>query len=432
MSAKTRVSCCSAVLIVIAMGAPGPVAAEVAPVPRAVVSAEVAPDAMSGFYESLTVGEEVVEIAGAQWLQLRFGSFDLGGGTLTVTGGDGQSQSFSQEQLQAWEGLTAIFNTNRLTVSLSDGATAEIADIVIGLPAAQGAVDTLESVTPAPLIDLLGGDLQRYIPIEDVPPSPDASLEGASGNGATIESICGTVDDRAASTHPFSGRIMPIGCTGWIIEGGAILTAGHCIGSSTQTLEFNVPASQANGSTVSPPLADQYRVIASSIVSDFTGVGNDWAIFEVLPNSQTGLTAIAAQGGGFALSNTANPPNVVITGYGVDGPSPDFGNPPPRNADNQTQQTHVGNLTENSVQGPSQATIRYTVDTQGGNSGSPVIVAGGGNVAIGIHTNGGCGAGGGANAGTSFRNAALWNTIGSDAPGSSSIAGWVKLLLPGN
>ena len=45
------------------------------------------------------------------------------------------------------------------------------------------------------------------------------------------------------------------------------------------------------------------------------------------------------------------------------------------------------------------------------NSGSPVIVLPGGNIAIGIHTNGGCTPTGGTNAGTSFRNAALWTAV---------------------
>ena len=138
-------------------------------------------------------------------------------------------------------------------------------------------------------------------------------------------------------------------------------------------------------------------------------VGNDWAVFQVLPNTQTGLMPIDAQGAAFTVSNTASPSTVRITGFGVDGPPPRFGNPPPRNADNQTQQTHTGTLTENSG-GPNAGTLRYAVDTQGGNSGSPVIVEGT-DTTIGIHTNGGCGTSGGTNAGTSFRNQALWNAI---------------------
>ena len=224
------------------------------------------------------------------------------------------------------------------------------------------------------------------MPADDIPAAPDGStLESAGGAESSgvdmgaemeaeygIESICGTADNRIASNHPFTGRIMPVGCTGWIIDGGTILTAAHCTGASMQTLEFDVPSSQADGTTVSPPVRDQYRIVTSSVVSSYTGVGNDWAVFQVLPNTETGLTATAAQGGGFTLSNTANPSNVVITGFGVDGPPPNFGRSPgaPRNADNQTQQTHTGALTENSTQGPSQATLRYTADSQGGNSGA--------------------------------------------------------------
>ena len=81
---------------------------------------------------------------------------------------------------------------------------------------------------------------------------------------------------------------MPIGCTGWIIEGGALLTAGHCIGANTQTVEFNVPASLPNGTTQAPGVLDQYRVVASSIVSANTGIGNDWAMFRVCRTPRQG------------------------------------------------------------------------------------------------------------------------------------------------
>jgi hypothetical protein len=132
-------------------------------------------------------------------------------------------------------------------------------------------------------------------------------------------------------------------------------------------------------------------------------------VFQVLPNTQTGLTPAAAQGATFQLSNTDNPAQVRITGYGVDGPAPNFGAGGPRNTQNQTQQTHGGTLSQNTG-GATSGVLRYEVDTQGGNSGSPVIVEGG-NIAIGIHTNGGCTASGGTNAGTSFRNAALWAAV---------------------
>jgi len=252
---------------------------------------------------------------------------------------------------------------------------------------------------------------------------------------APREAICGSTDDRVASANPRVGRIMPIGCTGWLIDGNRLLTAGHCIGAATQTVEFNVPASQNNGTIVAPPVRDQYRVISGSIVSQTGGVGNDWAVFQVLANTQTGLMPAAAQGAIFQLSNTDNPAQARITGYGLDGPAPNFGAGGPLNAQNQTQQTHVGTLSQNTG-GATSGVLQYDTDTQGGNSGSPVVVEGS-NTAIGIHTNGGCTPNGGTNAGTSFRNAALWTAINTSDVGSiwqytgtpcsgNSCPGWQK------
>ncbi|TQV77584.1 hypothetical protein FLL45_04535 [Aliikangiella marina] len=54
--------------------------------------------------------------------------------------------------------------------------------------------------------------------------------------------------------------------------------------------------------------------------------------------------------------------------------------------------------------------MRYTADTTGGNSGSPIIDEATGE-AVGIHSHGGCSSSGGNNNGTSFFNTALWNAI---------------------
>lgn len=411
-----------------------PALGQPAPAPRAVVPADNAPQAMTGMFAETATGVRTISIDGAQWLQLRFGDVDLGdGGTLTIVGADGQTQIFSQDQIEAWAGLTAMFGGAQLTVTVTPGeeggATAEIADIIVGLPADTGAESP--DAIPQALRDTLGPDFGRFI-VTDTPRQPreGGTEEALPPGGSTIESICGTADNRVVSNHPFSGRIMPIGCTGWIISSGAILTAGHCIGTSTQILEFDVPPSLANGTTQPAAVTNQYPVLSASIVDDFTGIGNDWAVFEVGANTQTGLTPIQAQGGGFIPSSTASPGTVTITGYGVDGPSPNFGNPPPRNADNQTQQTHDGAVTQHDAGGPNSAVIRYEVDTQGGNSGSPVFTAG--NVAVAIHTNGGCGPSGGANAGTSLRNGALWSAVQASGPpigGGDFTAGWLNLLL---
>jgi len=382
-----------------------------APALRAVVSADAAPEAMSQLFAKLGDGERTISVPGAAWLQLQFSEVRLGpDGVLTITDSSGESQTFSQAQIDAWGGLSAMFNGSALRISLKPGkgatepVSAIVKDIIIGLPAS--AVSGAELVTPQPLRNLLGPDIKRFIP-DDL---RGLWKEGAAPRqGAGTEAICGSTDDRIASTNPRVGRIMPVGCTGWLIDGDRLLTAGHCINAATQTIQFNVPASQANGTPVAPLVRDQYRVITESIVSENAGVGKDWAVFQVLPNTQTGLMPAAAQGATFQLSNTDNPAQARITGYGVDGPAPDFGASGPRNAQNQTQQTHVGTLSQNTG-GATSGVLRYDTDTQGGNSGSPVIVAGG-NVAIGIHTNGGCTSTGGTNAGTSFRYDAPWTAI---------------------
>ena len=320
---------------------------------------------------------------------------------LTITSASADSQSFSQAEIEAWGGLTAIFNGSEVRVTLTPGpgatapVSAKVDKIIIGLPV-RGDGGT-GAVAPEPLRNLLG-DIDRFIP-DDVRQPPTES----------VETICGRSDDRVASSNLRAGRIMPNGCTGWLIDGGALLTAGHCAQTTAQTVEFNVPASQANGTTVSPPVRDQYRIIANSMVSQDTGVGNDWAVFRVLPNTETGLLPAVAQRATFQVSNTANPAQVRITGYGVDGPAPDFGDPAPAQRTEPDTADPCGALSQNTG-GPTSGTLEYNADTQGGNSGSPVIVEGG-NVTIGIHTTGGCTAAGGTNAGTSFRNAALWAAV---------------------
>ena len=219
------------------------------------------------------------------------------------------------------------------------------------------------------------------------------------------ESICGLDYDRVASTDPASGRIVPVGCTGWIISNGSFLTAGHCIGGGTQTLQFNVPPSDPNGTINHPGPEDQYPIEAVADIVFSTGFGSDWGVFDAGVNDN-GETAVERQQAYYRMSRDTDPATIRITGYGVDGPAPDFGNPPPRNEDNQTQQTHSGASTGETISSPNNAFWNYTADTQGGNSGSPVIVDGT-TLTVGIHTHGGCTVAGGANAGSSFEIDAL-------------------------
>ncbi|MCR9246033.1 MAG: hypothetical protein NXI31_13460 [bacterium] len=217
------------------------------------------------------------------------------------------------------------------------------------------------------------------------------------------DSICFGTDLRALSSDPRAGRNQPTGCSSWLIDDcqHCFLTAGHCAGSGLQVVEFNVPLSNGNGSLNHPSPSDQYAVDTTSLQSNGgQGVGNDWAYFGVFANSNTNLTPYQANGGqSYVLTQPSTSFGTIrITGYGtVSSPvSPTW---------NQVQKTHAGPLFSFSG-----TTVRYQTDTTGGNSGSPVIVDGT-NLAIGIHTHGGCNSSGGSNASTGLNHPALQTAL---------------------
>ena len=196
------------------------------------------------------------------------------------------------------------------------------------------------------------------------------------------ETQCGPTDDRLPSNDQRVSRLMPVACTSWTINdcGKCMLSAGHCSGGGGSSVQFNVPFSNPNGSLVFPPPQDQYAVDGASY-QRLTAI-DDWQYFGVFPNSNTGLTPYQAYGVAFALANPPSPAgnNIRITGHGTDST--------PNSTYNQKQQTNVGPLISVGTN------LNYQVDTTGGNSGSPVIWEEQ-DVAIGIHTNGGCSTGGG-------------------------------------
>ena len=99
------VSVLGLVVLLLSTTALGRAEAQPAPVPRAVVPADAAPEAMAGLFADLRRGEQTISIPGAAWLQLQFSDLQLGpDGTLTITSAAGDSQSFSQAELEAWGG----------------------------------------------------------------------------------------------------------------------------------------------------------------------------------------------------------------------------------------------------------------------------------------------------------------------------------------
>lgn len=248
----------------------------------------------------------------------------------------------------------------------------------------------------------------------------DAGIPPADG------SICGS-DDRVLSSDPRAARLMPVGCTSWMIDDCAkcFLTAGHCTGSIS-VVQFNVPLSNSNGSLNNPHPDDQYAVDSSSLQTNGgQGVGEDFAYFGVFANSNTGLTAYQAQGSAFELSLPPSNPSgntIRITGYGTDSTPATH---------NQVQQTNAGPMVVSDV----DQELGYRTDTTGGNSGSPVIWENTGK-AVGIHTHGGCSSSGGNNWGTSVGNPGLQAYLDNpkgicQSAGFTHPDGIVDLISPG-
>ncbi|MHC5004157.1 MAG: trypsin-like peptidase domain-containing protein [Planctomycetota bacterium] len=308
-----------------------------------------------------------VEVQGAAWLRLRFATAVLGdpaGGDeptrlRLVSRDDGAEQWLDAAALVRWSHTSAYFNGDAVVVEIIGDGDAGPSRITV-----------------------------------------DSVMAGFAAGG--VATICGEEDDRVLAADPRAARLLPAGCTAWMIddEQHCFLSAGHCGLGASSVVQFNVPMSERDGTLRHPPPEDQYAVDLLSVRAASTGVGNDWAYFGCHPNDNTGMTPFVAQGDSFEL---APPPESAggmarVTGYGADDSPPEW---------DQVQQTHAGPLTQ-----VANAVLYYQADTRSGNSGSPVIDEATGR-AIGIHTNGGCNAADGANRGTSLDSPELVNALAS-------------------
>lgn len=333
-----------------------------------------------------------IRVAGAEWLQIVFGPSELGRGSWVSLRSleDGDVQTLDAQSMKEWGLRSAYLNGDAVEVALhvapeDKGVFIDVARIVVGEPARV--------------------------------PAPIAGPDGMS------KDICGGTDNRAGATDNRVARLMPVGCTAWRVTNGAFLTAGHCVdldpdggGSglpdgmldTLTVVQFNVPPSDANGTIQNPPAADQFPVNNQNVVWRYDGagqgLGKDWAVFTTWANSTTGKFPYEVYPFPFRLTReTPSAGNTSrVTGFGVD--SLPAGNPGPYNAQSQTNQTSTGGHVGETISG-ADIWIRHSVDTEGGNSGSPVIWEANG-LAYAIHTNGGC-LGGANNNGTSMEVDAL-------------------------
>lgn len=348
----------------------------------------------SGLHANNT-GQESVPFAQAvtlpdtQYVRVAVGDYHLGSGSYIILRslGDLDQQRLDARSLPLWKNRSAIFN--------GDG-------VIVELHVAPGDSGVFVTVTQA-----IGG---RYEPSEL--PSP--------------RSQCGATDDRVATTDNRTGRLYFGGCTGYRIVIGpragtttdeeTCLTAGHCVDFDPDNggpglpdgvldlsgvMEFNVPNSTGGGTPIAAPANDQYPVVTAGVRWNFEGegqgLGKDYAVFGVGRNANTDLLPFQAYGFPFRLTREgpALAATIRITGYGAD-----------TGAANRTCQTHTGPYLTENVNG-ANIWHEYQVDTEGANSGSPIIWNAQ-NLAIGIHTNAGCDIpNGNGNSGTSFEHSPL-------------------------
>lgn len=350
--------------------------------------------------ESLT---HILRVDGVQWLRLHVADYKLGNhGYITITSlRDGGVQRLDAKSLPDWRNNTAFFNGDAVKVELH--IDKEPTDIYVRFK------EITVGLVPVP-----------------VPDSP--------------ETICGANDDRTAINDAPIGRINALNngtntsnpfCTAWAISNGAFLTAGHCVdadpdntgpllpdgivdaGFLASVVEFNVPASLANGTTVFSNPIDQYpinQVTGFEFAGTGMPLGRDWSIFSVSPNSNSGLLPHPSRGF-YRMTDqlpTATTENVRVSGYGID--NTPAGTTGGFNAQHATLQSHTS-----TYQGQTQASggtfHSYVVDTTGGNSGSPIVWSNNPLHTIGIHTNGGCTSTGGSNVGTGFGHDQLENAV---------------------
>jgi V8-like Glu-specific endopeptidase len=336
----------------------------------------------------------VVHLPDSPWMRIHIADAELGKASFVRLTSllDGDTQTLAARHLADWSHSSGIFNGEAIELELHVA------------PHDRGVFVNIDSIWRPELDDTNG-----------MPDDP---------GGPGPRSLCGG-DNRVASSDSRVARLgigASGGCTGWLVYNGVALSAGHCGIAVGDILEFNVPASLANGQTVVAALIDQYPV--TQVAAENDGVGADWAAMVVGANSISNLRPHIAQGW-FRMTDVAPPDGTTIrvTGYGLDNtPGGAGGAGAPCcdadddgdcdnncNAASRTLQTATGPYDDFSGGG----TIHeYEVDTTPANSGSPVIWNSSG-IAIGIHTTGGCDSAlaGYDNEGTAFAYNALENVI---------------------
>ena len=275
------------------------------------------------------VYQATVTMEDAVWLRLYFGGVDLEPGSLVrVTSAlDGEVQELDTYELGMWNNTSAYFNGDTVYLEL------------VAAPGTRENRVVLEQV----------GVYQV-----------DGGWRGPCADDNC--GICGS-DNRTPSDEEWSGRLLPVGCTGSVYnEESCIVSAGHCAdGGWDDVIQFNVPNSDSDCYPNNPPVADQFPIVSHMFTNG--GVGNDWSV--MIPGTNNyGQTPYERYGVYMPLASSPANAGATCTvwGYGVDNGQP---------TRSQTQQTSSGPINQRY-----STYYTYTIDTTYGNSGSGVVYNG--------------------------------------------------------
>ncbi len=278
---------------------------------------------------STVVYRATVSVENAVWVRLYFDKVELEAGSFVrITSAlDAEVQELDADGIAMWHNTSAYFNGDTVYLELVAGPDTTRNHVVLGRVAVQ-VVSEGAARGPYPCADDNCG-------------------------------MCGA-DNRVPSSENWSGRIMPVGCTGSVYnEQSCVVSAGHCAdGNWDDVIQFNVPDSASSCYPYNPPVADQFPITSHIFVNG--GVGNDWAVMTTGTNG-SGQTAYERYGVfrpiATALGNSGD--TVAVWGFGVDNDDP---------TRSQTQQTHSA-----TIQTRYSTYYTHWVDITYGNSGSGLI-----------------------------------------------------------
>lgn len=302
------------------------------------------------------------------WIQLDFSQTTLAPNVqLQLDGSNAQTQILDAKSLYASNGYSAVFDGESVSVKLVyDSSTPS------SLPVSSTIVPPLKKDLSWNAFRGSNNITSPKKPPKKPSSSPSPSSSSVSrvvisnikvglcgdddedNDDVLISTICGSTDDRIRSYDVRQGRMGD--CTAWLIGKNIFLRAGHCATPNESTrLHFTSEASSA-------PVSDQYAVDLPTYKFLSDGIGKDWAIGRLHPNSATGLLAGVAQSakcnpsgtgdatcGWYKLGNAPSKTSgntVRITGYGV-------------HPDGRMQRTHVGALTK-----ISSTSLQYSADSE--------------------------------------------------------------------